>query len=140
MTALADRLLDKIEEDANGCWLWTAYTASNGYARISVARSKSREAHRVSYELFVGPVPEGLQLDHLCRVRHCINPDHLEPVTSRTNLLRGIGPTAQKAAQTHCTHDHEFTPDNTYYRKARPTTRACRACRREATRRTRAAA
>lgn len=88
------------------CWLWQGDITSKGYAQFRVA-GKSRCAHRVAYEIFRGLIPDGLQLDHLCRVRHCVNPDHLQPVTHAENLLRG------KRAQTHCTHGHEWTKDNT---------------------------
>jgi hypothetical protein len=89
-------------------------------------RVATKAAHRLFYEQLVGPIPDGLQLDHLCRVRHCVNPDHLEPVTQTANVLRGIGPTAVNAGKTHCVHGHPFTPDNTYINKQG--NRHCRAC------------
>ena len=85
-------------------------------------------AHRVVYEILVGPIPVGLELDHLCRNRACVNPDHLEPVTTRTNLLRGYSPWACRARQTHCKRGHEFTPENTY--GTGDGRRYCRTCRR----------
>ena len=97
-----------------GCWIWQKYITKDGYGQIGLDY-KIQYAHRVVYELLVGPIPEGKHLDHLCRNRACINPEHLEPVTCQENILRGIGPTAQKAKQTHCSRGHEFTPENTYH-------------------------
>lgn len=85
----ADRLLSKV--DASGdCWLWTAYVDPAGYARLSYLDEKCY-AHRLIHEWLVGPIPEKYDVDHLCRVRHCVNPDHLEAVPHRTNSLRGYG-------------------------------------------------
>lgn len=87
---LPERLFDKVDVTAT-CWLWTGSINNAGYGRISV-NNRPKYAHRVMYELVVGPIPDGLHLDHLCRVRHCVNPDHLEPVTNRENTLgRGLG-------------------------------------------------
>jgi hypothetical protein len=83
----AERLLSKVEVADSGCWEWTAAKDPTGYGRFSVARSMDY-AHRAAYKLLVGPIPAGLDLDHLCRNRGCVNPDHLEPVTRRENLLR----------------------------------------------------
>lgn len=111
--------------DASGdCWEWQGPRA-RGYGRVSID-GRMRPAHRVAYETLVGPVPEGLVLDHLCRVRACVNPDHLEPVTNRENVLRGVGPTARHAVQTHCGKGHPFTPENTYW--SEKAGRRCRAC------------
>lgn len=125
-----------------GCWLWTGTTSNSGYATISVG-GRLLYAHRVSYEQHVGPIPEGLELDHLCHTRDvecpggidcphrsCVNPAHLEPVTPRTNTLRGTSPAAQQARRTHCVNGHEFTPENTYRPPSRPNVRQCRACSR----------
>ena len=75
--------------DESGCWLWQGYKNPKGYG-IAGHNGKICRAHRVMYEELVGPIPEGLDIDHLCRVRHCVNPDHLEPVTRRENILRGL--------------------------------------------------
>lgn len=96
---------------ADACWIWTGGRQSAGYGRLSFGARTL--AHRAVYELLVGPIPEGLTLDHLCRVPLCVNPDHLEPVTRGENVLRGNGLSAQRARQTHCIHGHEFTPENT---------------------------
>ncbi len=79
----------RVEIDDAGCWLWVGKVNRGGYGVTSVA-GKTRSAHRVSYEWHVGPIPIGLDLDHLCRVRRCVNPDHLEPVTRRENINRGL--------------------------------------------------
>jgi hypothetical protein len=110
-----------------GCWEWTATRNKKGYGVIW--DGKTRGAHRVAYELFVGPIPEGLQLDHLCRVRHCVNPAHLEPVTCRENLLRGETITAKRAAVTECPKGHKYSQANTYYRP--DGCRECRLCKNE---------
>lgn len=117
--------------DLGPCWIWKKPSGS-GYGRLSLGaegverKSKYVQAHRWSYEWYVGPIPEGFDIDHLCRVRACVNPDHLEAVTHRENVLRGIGPSAIHAAQTHCIHGHEFTPENTKIRSDGG--RRCLAC------------
>lgn len=96
--------------DATGCWEWNALCNSDGYGKYYLGRY--RGAHRVSFESLVGLIPDGLQLDHLCRVRRCVNPTHLEPVTSRENILRSNGVAALHAIKTHCINGHELTPEN----------------------------
>lgn len=88
-----DRFMSHVSPEPNsGCWLWTASGGSGGYGSFSIGRARANlMAHRVSYEMFRGPIPEGLHIDHLCRVRCCVNPAHLEPVTPRENVNRGIG-------------------------------------------------
>jgi hypothetical protein len=130
---LQERFDSKWEPDANGCWLWTGYLTPDGYGRFQLDRS-SRVAHRVGYEIYVGPISEGLELDHLCRVRHCVNPEHLEAVTHDENLRRGeIG--TYNAVKTHCKRGHALTGGNLYPKDGR---RHCRACRTLASRRARA--
>lgn len=111
----------------SGCWLWIGGENGKGYGRMRWG--KNYRAHRLAYELLRGPIPSGLELDHLCRVKCCINPDHLEIVTSKVNTLRGTGPTAQNAIRTHCVNGHEFTLENT--RIGTDGDRVCRACRRD---------
>lgn len=94
------------------CWIHAGRPGVNGYGYVSLD-GKKRLIHIVVYNLLVGPVPDGLELDHLCRVPLCANPSHLEPVTHRENILRGIGIAAIHARKTHCIRGHEFTPDNT---------------------------
>jgi len=87
---LKERIETNIEIDSNGCWIWLKCKNNGGYGRIQV-NGKPWLTHRVSYELYVGSIPQGLTIDHLCRVRHCCNPAHLEPVTSAENTRRGDG-------------------------------------------------
>ena len=122
------RLWSYVDRTAT-CWLWTGAKSTGGYGRIYWS-GKLLQAHRVVYELERGPIPDGLELDHLCRVRSCVNPDHLEPVTSRENLLRGVGASAANARRTACENGHEFTPENTYRWRG---TRGCKTCRADAT-------
>ncbi|WP_205670220.1 HNH endonuclease signature motif containing protein [Amycolatopsis sp. CFH S0078] len=125
------RFWPKVAKTEGGCWIWLAAKDQGGYGKFKADRLV--QAHRFSYELAKGAIPEGLQLDHLCRVRACVNPEHLEPVTIRVNLLRGETTTARRASQTHCERGHEFTPANTY-RKPNGC-RNCRECRRDSDRR-----
>lgn len=109
---LPERLSSKIVIDPSGCWLWTA-SLRGGYGQFGVDGT-TRAAHRVVYEMLVGAVPDGLELDHTCRVRSCVNPSHLEPVTHRENVLRGEGHGAVNARKTHCLHGHELDGVNVY--------------------------
>lgn len=125
MVPLDIRFWQKVDKSA-GCWLWTGAQHPAGYGHIKIA-GKVEAAHRVSYEMAHGPIPDGLVIDHLCRVPACVNPDHLEAVTLVENTMRGEGYMAQQARKTHCKHGHEFTIANTYrWRSAR----ICRACAR----------
>lgn len=98
----------------NGCWEWTGSTNGCGYGRLyaNPPSRKSTAAHRVMYEMVRGEIPNGLTLDHLCRNRLCINPQHLEPVTNRENVLRGIGISAHNKRKTHCCRGHELSGHN----------------------------
>lgn len=119
--ATTDRFWAKVRKTST-CWIWTSTISKSGYGRFGI-NSKTVAAHRFSWESLNGPVPEGLVLDHLCRVRHCVNPEHLEPVTNGENILRGIGPAAINKRKTHCKRGHVLTP-----RKGYPGTRECRPC------------
>lgn len=110
------------------CWVFLGGKDKKGYGRVA-HEGRIQPAHRITYTLLVGPVSEGLTLDHLCRVRACCNPACLEPVTNRENVLRGTGPTAVNAKKTHCIHGHEFTPENTHHYASMPG-RGCKECRR----------
>lgn len=98
-------------EALSGCWLWAGAWDNKGYGIFS-SQGKSLRAHRVSYEQHKGPIPEGLQIDHLCRVHCCVNPDHLEAVTPKENTLRGFGHTAVNAKKTHCPKGHPYAGEN----------------------------
>jgi hypothetical protein len=110
----------------DSCWNWTGHTTDGGYGQFATTPTERVMAHRYSYILIIGGIPDGLTLDHLCRNRACVNPLHLEPVTMRENTLRGNTLQARNAAKTHCDHGHEFTDANTYIR--RNGSRACREC------------
>lgn len=134
-----ERFMQRVEKRSNGCWLWLGPLTPNGYGRFWM-NGKRWWVHRASYELFVGPIPDGLQIDHLCHTydencpagacdhRRCVNPEHLEPVTIRENSIRGRGFCGQQARQTHCKRGHEFTDNNTHI-TARGE-RVCRECMR----------
>lgn len=112
----------------NGCLVWARSLGHRGYGYVQVS-GKKHFIHRLAYELAFGPIPEGLVIDHLCRNTACIEPTHLEAVTQRENVLRGISLSAQRARQTHCKNGHEFTDANTWLSPRGQ--RACRRCHRE---------
>lgn len=114
-----------IVDPDTGCWNWTGPLRGKGYGVLHI-NGKRFIAHRWFYERLVGPIPLGLCLDHLCRNKRCVNPAHLEPVTNRENVLRGIGETAQNSAKTYCPKGHEYTPENT--RIGHHGSRQCREC------------
>lgn len=131
-----DRFWARIDRRGAGeCWEWIGAVTSNGYGRFSPRINGVMHrvmAHRLSYETLVGPIPDGLVIDHLCRNRRCVNPAHLEPVPQLVNVMRGEGVGVINAAKTECLDGHEFTPDNTYITpKGR---RACLACQRRRSR------
>jgi hypothetical protein len=113
---------------SSGCWVIDGWLNAEGYGQFSV-NNRCRLAHRAVYELLVGAIPPGMQLDHLCRVRRCVNPAHLEPVTNRENSMRGTGFSALNAAKTHCPKGHAYSVTNTRVDKLGK--RFCRACQRE---------
>ena len=124
----------RIEVIDTGCWMWTGARTqgkrrpSYGVVKLPTGRTG---AHRAVYAEVMGPIPKGLELDHLCRVPLCVNPAHLEPVTHRENILRGKTVPARNAAKTHCPQGHEYTPENTYVNPIEGY-RQCRTCIREA--------
>lgn len=124
------RIANKVDEVDRGhqtpCWVGSLTRDRDGYSVLTLG-GRPQRAHRVVFIALAGPVPNGLQLDHLCRVRECVNPAHMEPVTSAENTLRGEGPTARNARKTHCVHGHEYTPANTVRIK---NGRRCRECKR----------
>ena len=115
---LPDRITSKIMPEPNsGCWLWTASLDRHGYGQIMMGRGNLRRAHRIVYEHERGPIPAGLDLDHKCRNRACVNPDHLEPVTRVINLQRGIGNRAALHKKTQCPNGHEYADGSFEWRK-----------------------
>lgn len=139
--AVLARFTSKFRRADSGCWEWTGALNNRGYGSMR-ARPVNRGAHVWSYELFRGPIPSGMEIDHLCRVRHCVNPDHLEAVTHAENTRRGMagrvaGSRAgarkagritgdQNLAKTHCTRGHAYDDANTYITPSGG--RACREC------------
>ena len=124
LIALSERFWSKVDDSGDGCWPFLGAVTERGYGRFTIA-NRMYQAHRVAYELAVGLIPDGMQLDHLCRNRRCCNPAHLEPVTNRENQMRGFGVSGVNARKTHCPQGHEYTPDN--LRGSKPY-RQCRAC------------
>jgi hypothetical protein len=126
-----EQFLAYVEPVESGCWEWRAYRDRGGYGRsFSLDRGRgSQLAHRVSHRLFVGPIPDGLHIDHLCRNKGCVNPDHLEPVTQQENNRR-----QQAAANiTHCPRGHSL--DDAYHDGPNGTARKCRQCTKDRIRR-----
>lgn len=129
---LPPRMAAKVAVDESGCWLWTAGRNNSGYGKVSWMGGY-KSTHRVTYTLLVGPIPDGLQIDHLCRNRACCNPSHLEPVTALENQLRSPYYNAReprpertpRTAATHCGQGHALTPEDVYIVNGR---RRCKAC------------
>ena len=119
-----DRFWFHVDKNFLGCWLWTR-TLNRGYGSFRSGAGKTTTAHRASYQMLKGAIPDGLQLDHLCRVRNCVNPDHLEPVTLKENVLRGVGITAENKSKTHCVRGHALEGFNLQWAG---TQRRCRTC------------
>ena len=120
---LPERFAQKVEADGE-CWLWMASKDPCGYGQFYWQR-RVRKAHCVAYELVVGPVPTGLELDHLCRIRHCVRPSHLDPVPHLVNVKRGI----HGVLTTHCPSGHAYDATNTHMKQGGG--RKCRACDRD---------
>jgi len=122
---IQERFWAKVDKSGD-CWLWTAMKSSSGYGKFDVG-GRIVGAHRFAYELLLGPIPDALELDHLCRVRNCVNPKHLEPVTHSVNTLRGMSSAAINARKTECKHGHAFTSENIIWRSSG--SRECRTCK-----------
>lgn len=122
------------EIDEDGCWIWVRAVSGNGYGNYG-----NRGAHRVFYERFVGPLIDKMQIDHLCRKRSCVNPEHLEQVTARENINRSMPYRfanmggVHQLIKTHCPNGHEYNEENTSNSKRKDgrTFRRCKACRRQ---------
>jgi hypothetical protein len=149
--SLIERVMAKVQKESEApaacpdlgpCWIWTGHLNRTGYGQVNRGASEGRAlVHRVTYEHGVGRIPEGLELDHLCSVRACCNPDHLEPVTHLENVRRGRGSeVAQRLAaqRTHCVNGHPYEGEN--YRITKSGRRRCRVCAREWAQRKRAVA
>lgn len=125
-----DRFMKYVDKTASGCWEWTGARLRGGYAAFGAGGSKKNGGrrylgHRWSYEHWVGPIPEGLHIDHLCRNTRCVNPEHLEAVTPRENVMRSENLVALNARKTHCIRGHPFSGDNLLVRKGK---RICKTC------------
>lgn len=122
----------------NGCWTLPNRRPhdANGYMKVGIGGCRSMLAHRLFWEVLIGPIPHGLTIDHLCRNTGCVNPEHLEVTTHAVNAGRQI---SRGSKITHCPKGHQYTPDNTYVHTAgKYTRRHCRICRTESVRRYRA--
>ena len=129
---LRERWAARVEVGAaDECWPWAGYLSAEGYGRLGF-QGRDLLAHRIAYELYIGSIPTGLTIDHLCRNRKCVNPAHLEAVTRGENVLRGDSRVARQARQTECARGHAFDESNTFV--GRDGRRRCRTCRREYTR------
>lgn len=135
-TALGERFWSKVNKDGpvpasrpelGPCWLWTGHVSNRNYGQFLDADGKRTSSHRTAYRLTHGEIPAGMVIDHLCRQTLCQNPAHLEAVSQRANVRRGVG----GASKTHCPRGHEYTPDNTYVNRSihpRYPRRVCRKC------------
>ena len=129
------RFNEKLGTGPGECWSWRAsHFKKTGYALFTIkcpdGKWRPTVAHRIAYELYIGEIPEGLDLDHLCGNRGCVNPWHLEPVTRAVNLARGMSPAAVAVRENRCAAGHEYTLENTYRKPSSPGKRECRECNR----------
>jgi hypothetical protein len=125
---LEERFWEKVDKTET-CWLWLgAIDKKSGYGVFNVQGGRTKKVHRLAYELMIGAPPQGMSLDHLCRVRHCVNPEHLEPVTQRENVMRGEGFSAVNAIKTHCPSGHAYAEHGALTTQGY---RRCNACARE---------
>lgn len=127
MRSLRERFDEKwLPEPNTGCWLWMGTLSPKGYGQYRLGRRGSQFAHRHAWAFYRGPIPDGLVIDHLCRVRSCVNPDHLRLVTPEQNVTENsLGPTAINKGKTHCVHGHPLSGENLLNRTYG---RVCRTC------------
>ena len=124
-----ERFWEKVEvNEKTACWNWLGSLFSSGYGQFKLTHTKNVRAHKFAYEVNRGKVPEGLTLDHLCRNRKCVNPNHLEPVTQKENLMRGNSIQAMNSKKTHCNKGHSLSGDNLYIHNNK---RYCKICTNE---------
>lgn len=128
-----DRWMRRSVTADSECWVWTGARTRNGYGQL-VIHGKHYMAHRVFYGYFIAEVPDGLDLDHLCRTRSCVNPWHLEPVPRSLNLRRGDTKRTHMSSRTHCPQGHPYDAENTALRNGH---RTCRTCERQRAQRNR---
>lgn len=124
-----ERVIEHVDLDENGCWIYRGATTTAGYGHVNLGNGRYGAAHAVTFKHFVGPIAEGYELDHLCRVRNCVNPWHLEAVTHRENVLRGNAPTAILHLSGRCARGHSAS--ESVRRKSTGAVVYCKACRRE---------
>lgn len=130
-TPPADRILAKIVRSVRGCWEYQGALNDGYVVAADAATGRTVMGHRAVWEKLRGPIPDGFQIDHLCRNKRCVNPDHLEPVTPAENTRRGLAPVTGALSQlrkTHCPQGHPYDEQNTHRYKG---SRVCRACKRE---------
>ena len=111
-----------------GCWLWLGWKNQDGYGIYILIHNHKVRVHRYIYELLNGKIPNGLVCDHQCNNPTCVNPNHIDIVTQKSNALRGIGMAAQNARKTHCKNGHKFTAENTYHNPSGNGNRTCKIC------------
>ena len=134
-TPASERFHGKYRVMESGCWEWTGSISTQGYGRIS-ENNRPLYAHRVSYEMHKGPIPDGLVVDHICRVRSCVNPDHLQAITNSENLLSGTAPTVLLHWLKRCKQGHDMTDPRNVYVRPDNGRRACHECIRQRSRKT----
>lgn len=127
MHTRVDRWLTKKVVAQGECWEWTGSKTRNGYGQLKIG-GVAMMAHRAFYEHFITEIPDGLDLDHLCRMRACVNPWHLDPVSRSVNLYRAETLGKYNLKKTHCPHGHEYSAANTRF--TRTGSRCCRTCER----------
>jgi hypothetical protein len=123
-----DTFYRRVEFKSGDCWYWRGFITKQGYGRVKLG-DRLYYAHKVSYLVSVGDVPVGLELDHMCRTRDCVNPYHMEPIPGVTNMLEGVSPSGLNSRKTHCKRGHALNEGNTYS-DPKKANRSCRVCQR----------